>query len=136
MQRVSLSLDEAEEIKKYATRDAAYAGRVSLGFALALACLGETHGEDRHVLHEFDVREGLTSNSSTRKSEQIKRLPLYPFWHKQFLTARHLRRNAAPACFPSVNTSSLIPHARTARRVGEPSSKKLRLSGRRARQEA
>jgi hypothetical protein len=58
MERVSLSLDEVRSIKKYTTRDASYAVRVSLGFAVALAHLGEVLGEDHHVLHEINVLEG------------------------------------------------------------------------------
>lgn len=93
MERVSLSLDEAREIKKQATHDAVYADSVSLGFALALSHLGEKRGEDRDVLHEIDVLEGFASNSSTKEPEQFKRRPLHPFWHKHFSTARHLMRN-------------------------------------------
>ena len=93
MERVSLSLDEVRAIKKYATRDAAYADRVSLGFAFALARLGEALGEDHDVLHEINVLEALASNSSTKESTQFKHPPLHPFWHKHFSTARHLMRN-------------------------------------------
>jgi hypothetical protein len=93
MERVSLSLDEVRSIKKYTTRDASYAVRVSLGFAVALAHLGEVLGEDHHVLHEINVLEGLASNSSTKESAQFRRPPLHPFWHKHFSTARHLMRN-------------------------------------------
>jgi hypothetical protein len=93
MERVSLSLDEVRAIKKYATRDAVYADRVSLGFAVALAHLGEALGEDHEVLHEIDVLEGFASNSSAKESTQFKRPPLHPFWHKHFSTARHLMRN-------------------------------------------
>ena len=71
-----MSLDKVQAIKKYATRDASYADRVSLGFAVALAHLGESLGEDHDVLHEIDVLEGLTSNSSTKESAQFKRPPL------------------------------------------------------------
>jgi hypothetical protein len=39
------------------------------------------------------------------------------------------------ACFPFVSTSSLIPSAGTARRLGAP-SKQLRLRGRRARRKS
>jgi hypothetical protein len=93
MERVSLSLDEVRAIKKYATRDASYADRVSLGFAVALAHLGEVLGGEHDVLHEIGVLEGLASNSSTKESTQFKRPPLHPFWHKHFSTARHLMRN-------------------------------------------
>jgi hypothetical protein len=93
MERVSLSLGEVRAIKKYATRDASYADRVSLGFAVALAHLGEVLGGEHDVLHEMDVLEGLASNSSTKESTQFKRPPLHPFWHKHFSTARHLMRN-------------------------------------------
>ena len=93
MERVSLSLDEVRSIKKYTTRDASYAVRVSLGFAVALAHLGEVLGEDHHVLHEINVLEGLASNSSTKESAQFRRPPLHPSWHKHFSTARHLMRN-------------------------------------------
>ena len=61
MERVGLSLDEEREIKKHATHGAVYADRVSLGFAIALAQLGEKRGEDRDVLREIDVLEGLAS---------------------------------------------------------------------------
>ena len=93
MERISLSLDDVRAIKKYATRDAPYFDRVSVGFAVALAHLRETLGEDHHVLHEIDVLEGLAANSSTKESEQFRRPPLHPFWHKHFSTARHLKRN-------------------------------------------
>ncbi len=93
MERASLSLDEVRAIKKCATGDAGYADRVSLGFAFALARLGEVLGEDHDVLHEMDVLEGLASNSSTKESTQFKYPPLHPFWHKHFSTARHLMRN-------------------------------------------
>ena len=93
MERVSLSLDEVGAIKKCATRNAAYADRVSLGFAFALAQLGEAVGEDHAVLHEISVLEGLASNSSTKEFTQFKHPPLHPFWHKHFSTARHLMRN-------------------------------------------
>jgi hypothetical protein len=93
MERASLSLDEVRAIKKYATCDAVYADRMSLGFAFALARLGGALGEDHEVLHEIDVLEGLASNSSTKQSTQFEHLPLHPFWHKHFSTARHLMRN-------------------------------------------
>ena len=90
---VNLSLDEVRAIKKCATGDAAYADRVSLGFAFALARLGEALGEDHDVFHEMNVLEGLASNSSTKEFTQFKHPPLHPFWHKHFSTARHLMRN-------------------------------------------
>jgi len=93
MEHVSLSLDQVRAIKRHATRDAAYADRVSLGFAVALAQLGEALGEDLDVLHEIDTLEGLASSSSTKESTQFKHPPLHPFWHKHFSTARHLMRN-------------------------------------------
>jgi hypothetical protein len=93
MEYVSLSLDEVRTLKKAATRNAPYADRVSLGFAIALACLEEELGEDHHVLHEIDVLEGLALHSSTKESAQFRRPPLHPLWHKHFSTARHLIRN-------------------------------------------
>ena len=93
MEPVSLSLDEVRAIKRYATRNASYVDRVSLGFAVALARLREARGEDDDVLHEIDVLEGLASHSSTKEAAQFRRPPLHPFWHKHFSTARHLMRN-------------------------------------------
>jgi hypothetical protein len=93
MERVSWSLDEVQAIKRYVTRDASYADRVSLGFAVALARLGEARGEDHDVLHEIDVLEGIASHSLTKEPAQFRRPPLHPFWHKHFSTARHLIRN-------------------------------------------
>jgi hypothetical protein len=93
MERVSWSLDEVRAIKIYATRNASYVDRVSLGLAVTLARLGEAGGEDHDVLHEIDVLEGLASNSSTKQAAQFRRPPLHPFWHKHFSTARHLIRN-------------------------------------------
>lgn len=93
MERVSLSLDEVKVIERRVTGDAPYAERVSLGFAVSLACLGTERGEDHHVLHEINVLEGLASNSSTKEPTQFRRPPLHPFWHKHFSTPRHLTRN-------------------------------------------
>jgi len=93
MEHVSLSMDQVRAIKRHATRDAVYADRVSLGFAVALAQLGEALGDDLDVLHEIATLEGLASYSSTKKPEQFNRPPLHPFWHKHFSTARHLMRN-------------------------------------------
>jgi hypothetical protein len=93
MERVSLSMDQVKAIKRAATRDAPYADRVSLGFAVALDALRKQLREDYDVLREIDVLEGLSSNSSTKKPTQFERPPLHPFWHKHFSTARHLIRN-------------------------------------------
>ena len=93
MERVSLSLDQVTAIKRAATRDASYADRVSLGFAIALDGLRRRLGEDYDILREIDILEGLTSNSSTKPPKLFTKPPLHPFWHKHFSTARHLMRN-------------------------------------------
>jgi hypothetical protein len=93
MECFSLTLDQVMAIKRVATRDAPYADRVSLGFASALDQIRGRLGEDYDVLREMDVLEGLASSSSAKEPTQFKRLPLHPFWHKHFSTARHLIRN-------------------------------------------
>jgi hypothetical protein len=93
MERVSLTLDQVAAIKRYATRGASYADRVSLGFAVALDRLGKQLGEDHDVCCEIDALEGLSPHSSTKRPTQFKRPPLHPFWHKHLSTSRHLIRN-------------------------------------------
>jgi hypothetical protein len=93
MERVSLTLEQVVAIKRYATRGAPYADRVSLGFAVALDRLGKQFGEDYDVSREIDALEGLSPHSSTKRPTQFKRPPLRPFWHKHFSTSRHLMRN-------------------------------------------
>ena len=93
MERVSLTLDQAAAIKRYATRGASYADRVSFGFAVALDRLGKQLGEDYDVCCEIDALEGLCPHSSTKRPTQFERPPLHPFWHKHFSTSRHLMRN-------------------------------------------
>ncbi len=92
MGHVSLSRDQVRAIKETLTHGASYAERISLSFALAVFQLGQDFAEDRHVLHEVDVLEGVAQHSVTKEAEQF-RPPLHPLWHKHFSTPRHLMRN-------------------------------------------
>lgn len=94
MRHLSLSLEEISTIKHCLVDGASYADRISLGFAFQLAQIQRHFGEERVVLNEIEVLEGITGNSMTKHASQFKHPPLHPFWHKHFSTRRHLLRNA------------------------------------------
>jgi hypothetical protein len=92
MPAVTLGRDEVLRLKQIVADGAPYAARLSLGLTVRLLQLREESREDRNVLHEINVLEGIQTNSSTKDAAQFRK-PLHPLWHKHFATSRHLTRN-------------------------------------------
>jgi hypothetical protein len=49
--------------------------------------------EQFYVYHERDALEGLRPETTTKRAEQFKYVPLAPFWHKHFFSPCHALRN-------------------------------------------
>ena len=88
----SLTLDQVLDIKRAVCLDAPYFDRLSLGLALRLGCLMRQGGEDQNVLLEIDHLERNVA-TTTKKAQEFRHLPLFPFWHKHFHDVGHLMRN-------------------------------------------
>jgi hypothetical protein len=87
-----MTLDEVTAFKRLVTGDASFADRISLGFAMRLRWLNQTNREDLDVLFEVEhLEQGIPT--TTKPAEQFKHAPLWPFWHKHFISSRHQLRN-------------------------------------------
>jgi hypothetical protein len=93
MEHTSLHLDEIKAIKRALVKDRPYADRISFGFAIRLFIVKSDRREDHVVLDEIDHLEGLLRSSKTKREEQFRYPPLYPFWHKHYFAPRHMYRN-------------------------------------------
>ncbi|WP_447892978.1 hypothetical protein [Pseudomonas marginalis] len=91
--KVSFDKDQLVKIKAEAVRGRDCSDRISLALACRLLDSSNPKFSPFHVLDEIDYLEGIKPSSKTKCEEQFKKLPLFPFWHKHFFSARHLVKN-------------------------------------------
>ncbi|MCF5668766.1 hypothetical protein [Pseudomonas marginalis] len=91
--KVSFDKHQLSEIKTQAVRGRGCSERISFALACRLLNLSSQSFSLFHILDEIDYLEGVRPISKTKREEQFKKTPLFPFWHKHVFSTRHLIRN-------------------------------------------
>lgn len=86
--KVSFTYEELNLIKRQIIENRPYYSRISFSLAFTLA----RYPYANSVLDEIDYLEGIHSYTRTKKEKQF-RSGLNPFWHKHYMTPRHIIKN-------------------------------------------
>jgi hypothetical protein len=94
LEKFSFDQDQVAALKNEAVRNHSCASRIS--FAMALDLLRRFYAREHYwpFVDELYHLEDSSLPSSTKAEAQFNKCsPLYPFWHKNVFTAKHLLKN-------------------------------------------